>query len=218
MFAEGKLKFMLWFERLYLQWRGIGKLKYVPFLVNYLILPVSIKILGSAPGQYDEPYYFFELAFYFIPFMSVWWILMIMQEYVEGMGNEVIKIYDRQKVFDIVVYFVLYVISIQPLYKYAKLYWEADDLTMQLIISQGFFYLGISYLIIILFKSIVAAVVPIFMFTLLSGLHFSNIAERMHINDFRTVGGYVVIGGICLMLGVIMQTPVEKYVKALLRR
>ena len=45
-------KIMNRFDRTALQWRGMGPLKYLPFLVCYVLVPVTIYILQSAGTTY----------------------------------------------------------------------------------------------------------------------------------------------------------------------
>ena len=93
MFTERRLG--AWFEKIRLEWRGLGKTKYLPFIVNYIVLPLFVVVCANASYMNKEDYYFAENGSYFIPFMSVWWMILILQEYVEGIGSEVIRIYDK---------------------------------------------------------------------------------------------------------------------------
>ena len=44
-------KIMNRFDRTALQWRGMGPLKYLPFLVCYVLVPVTIYILQSVESD-----------------------------------------------------------------------------------------------------------------------------------------------------------------------
>jgi hypothetical protein len=197
MYVERKLN--LWIEKLFLQWKGVGKVMYLPLLINYIILPLFCIICGKSSITYDEHYYFIEYGFYFIPFLSVWWILMVLQEYMEGIGHEVIWIYDRHKFIDILTYFILYVIAMIPLFLWVHKYWLIDNSTIILLLSQSFLYFGITYFMIFTFHSILTAIVPIFAYTLFSDTLLSNLIDTLKIYDFRNTRGYLFIG-ICLLI------------------
>ena len=53
-------KIMNRFDRTALQWRGMGPLKYLPFLVCYVLVPVTIYILQSAGDNVSSAGYHVE--------------------------------------------------------------------------------------------------------------------------------------------------------------
>ena len=124
MFTERRLG--AWFEKIRLEWRGLGKTKYLPFIVNYIVLPLFVVVCANASYMNKEDYYFAENGSYFIPFMSVWWMILILQEYVEGIGSEVIRIYDKNKMPEMFFYFAIYILSIIPISVFAVKVWKVD--------------------------------------------------------------------------------------------
>lgn len=198
-----KRKLTLWLEKIYLQWKGLGKIKFLPFIVNYIVLPIFVLVCAGTSIIYDEGFYFAQHGGFFIPFMSVWWIIMVLQEYVEGTGSEVIRMYDRIKLPEVIVYFLFYLTSMLPLFTIANKCWSTNMDEIILIVNQCVFYLGIVYFMIFTFNSILAAIIPILTYTLFSMSIIGDIIERFQINDFRNSLGYVVVGGILMILGII---------------
>lgn len=198
-----KRKLTIWLEKIYLQWKGLGKIKFLPFIANYIILPIFVLVCARISGIYSKGIYFAQYGSFFIPFMSVWWIIMVLQEYVEGTGSEVVRMHDRIKLPEVIIYFLFYLISMLPLFTIANKYWDTNMDEIILLVTQCIFYLGIAYFMIFTFRSILAAIIPTLTYTLFSMSIIGDIIEKLHINDFRNSLGYVVVGVILLVLGII---------------
>lgn len=201
MYAKRKLKF--WLEKIYLQWKGLGRIKFIPFIANYLVLPIFVLVCARTSIIYDEGYFFSQYGTFFIPFMSVWWIIMVLQEYVEGTGSEVIRMYDRIKLPEVIVYFLSYLISMLPLFIIANRIWNTNKDEIILMVMQCIFYLGVAYFMIFSFSSILAAIIPILIYTLFSMSIIGDVIEKFQINDFRNSLGYIIVGMILIVLGCI---------------
>ena len=198
-----KRKLTLWSEKIYLQWKGLGRIKFLPFIANYIILPIFVLVCAGTSIIYDEGFYFSQYGVFFIPFMSVWWIIMVLQEYVEGTGSEVIRMYDRIKLPEIMIYFLFYLVLMLPLFTIANKCWDTNMDEIILMVTQCVFYLGIAYFMIFTFNSILGAIIPILTYTLFSMSIIGDVIEKFQINDFRNSIGYVVVGSILIILGII---------------
>lgn len=201
MFTERRLG--AWFEKIRLEWRGFGKTKYLPFIVNYIVLPLFVVVCANASYMNKEDYYFAENGSYFIPFMSVWWMILILQEYVEGIGSEVIRIYDKNKMPEMFFYFAIYILSIIPISVFAVKVWKVDVDTIEMFMAQSVFYFGLIIFMTFTFRSILAAVVSVLGYTLLSQSILDEIWEKFRLNDFRDVKGYIFVGVCLLILGIV---------------
>lgn len=201
MFTERRLG--AWFEKIRLEWRGLGKTKYLPFIVNYIVLPLFVVVCANASYMNKEDYYFAENGSYFIPFMSVWWMILILQEYVEGIGSEVIRIYDKNKMPEMFFYFAIYILSIIPISVFAVKVWKVDVDTIEMFMAQSVFYFGLIIFMTFTFRSILAAVVSVLGYTLLSQSILDEIWEKFRLNDFRDVKGYIFVGVCLLILGIV---------------
>lgn len=201
MFTERRLG--AWFEKIRLEWRGLGKTQYLPFIVNYIVLPLFVVVCANASYMNKEDYYFAENGSYFIPFMSVWWMILILQEYVEGIGSEVIRIYDKNKMPEMFFYFAIYILSIIPISVIAVKVWKVDVDTIEMFMAQSVFYFGLIIFMTFTFRSILAAVVSVLGYTLLSQSILDEIWEKFRLNDFRDVKGYIFVGVCLLILGIV---------------
>lgn len=201
MFTERRLG--AWFEKIRLEWRGLGKTKYLPFIVNYIVLTLFVVVCANASYMNKEDYYFAENGSYFIPFMSVWWMILILQEYVEGIGSEVIRIYDKNKMPEMFFYFAIYILSIIPISVFAVKVWKVDVDTIEMFMAQSVFYFGLIIFMTFTFRSILAAVVSVLGYTLLSQSILDEIWEKFRLNDFRDVKGYIFVGVCLLILGIV---------------
>lgn len=201
MFTERRLG--AWFEKIRLEWRGLGKTKYLPFIVNYIVLPLFVVVCANASYMNKEDYYFAENGSYFIPFMSVWWMILILQEYVEGIGSEVIRIYDKNKMPEMFFYFAIYILSIIPISVIAVKVWKVDVDTIEMFMAQSVFYFGLIIFMTFTFRSILSAVVSVLGYTLLSQSILDEIWEKFRLNDFRDVKGYIFVGVCLLILGIV---------------
>lgn len=196
-----KEKLKIWSERLKLQWRGCGKLMYVPLAVNYILLPVTAYIMARNSMYHDYGNAFVEQMFYFVPVMSVWWIMLIMQEYVEGDGHEVLWVYNKNKVFDVLAYTVLYLISLLPHLDIGVFYLDAYIGNFTIIFAQCIFYSGVMFVLSMATRSIVPGFVFALAYTLYSGARMNEILEAVHLYSLKSEGGYVFAAVVCFVLG-----------------
>lgn len=200
MSIERKLKNRI--NRLFLQWKGIGKLMYLPFFVTYILLPLSVYAFGRISEEYDPESYFQELSLLFIPIMSVWWSVMILQEYVEGNGHELLWLHERGKVLDVLIYFILYFVTAYPIIAYSMNIWGIELDFYLFLFSQSFFYLGVVYVLSFLAKSVVVAFIPIFAYNLYANDRISVILESLNATGIQSTGSYFMAGIICFILGI----------------
>ena len=102
-------KIMNRFDRTALQWRGMGPLKYLPFLVCYVL----IYILQSAGTTYHLLDTMWNQIALIYPIMAAWWTALCVEP-VMGQEGELFGLYERNKWVDVLIYFVLYDIMIVP--------------------------------------------------------------------------------------------------------
>lgn len=201
MFAKRGLE--IWFEKIRFEWKGFGRIKYLPFIVDYILLPLFVIVCTKTSVMYREEFYFSLHGEYFIPFMSIWWIILILQEYVEGVGSEVIRIYDKNKLPELFFYFCIYLISLIPIFVFSVKAWEVDIETIEMFLAESIFYFGVVVFMTFAFKSILAAVVSVLGYTLLSQSVLNDLWEKFKLNDFRNVRGYIFVGICFIILGIV---------------
>lgn len=56
MFAKRGLE--IWFEKIRFEWKGFGRIKYLPFIVDYILLPLFVIVCTKTSVMYREEFYF----------------------------------------------------------------------------------------------------------------------------------------------------------------
>lgn len=83
---------------------------------------------------------------YLIPMFSVWWILFVLREYVEGEGNELLYVNRyKLKFFDILALFVFYLLCVGVLYLLFSIFVPHMYLEYIRIFCVCVFYFGFVY-------------------------------------------------------------------------
>lgn len=95
-------KIMNRFDRTALQWRGMGPLKYLPFLVCYVLVPVTIYILQSAGTTYHLLDTMWNQIALIYPIMAAWWTALCVEP-VMGQEGELFGLYERNKWVDVLI-------------------------------------------------------------------------------------------------------------------
>lgn len=119
------------------------------------------------------------------------------------MGSEVIRIYDKNKLPELFFYFCIYLISLIPIFVFSVKAWEVDIETIEMFLAESIFYFGVVVFMTFAFKSILAAVVSVLGYTLLSQSVFNELWEKFKLNDFRNVRGYIFVGICFIILGIV---------------
>lgn len=194
-----------------LQWKAMKPIKYVPFVTNYILLPITLYLLSKQVGNDRVDLYFSQLTYLFVPIMSVWWILLILHEHIEGNGAEVLWIYEKGKLFDVLVFWGIYIISLIPGILYSFTLWLFDFSFYLQIISQSFFYAGAIYMLSFIFKSISTAFIPIFAYNMYADNRIFNILEKVNLKQIQSSGYYFFAGIICFGIGITYHQKIEKH-------
>ena len=209
MSIEGKLDY--WLSGLWIQWKGMVRLKYLPFIVNYIIIPVSLYIYWRMHVEYFTDH-IKEQVFFFVPIMSVWWEILLLQQYVEGDGRELLWINNQNKLFDIIVYFILYIISLFPILKFVMEIMEDGYEVIPLLLAQCFMYTGVVYMFCLIFSSVAMAFIPIFVYTLFADNRISLMLSYNAVGSFQTPMYYMEAGIIFIILGLIYKRYHKKMI------
>ena len=198
MSIEGKLDY--WLSGLWIQWKGMGRLKYLPFIVNYIIIPVSLYIYWKMDAKYFTDH-INEQIFFFIPIMSIWWEILLLQQYVEGEGRELLWIHKQNKLLDIMVYFILYIVSLFPILKFVMDKMDDSYEVIPLLLAQCFMYTGVVYMFCLIFSSVAIAFIPIFVYTLFADNRISLMLSYDAVGSIQTPMYYMFAGVIFIMFG-----------------
>lgn len=200
MCAEGRLLNRL--RIVWIQWKGMKKIKYIPFLVNYILLPATILVLKRLPDSSYPEIYIEELVFLFIPALSTWWPVCILQEYIEGDGAETLRLYERSKLADVCAYLLLYYLCIIPLIVcLMNLFPDIEPEIYLRLLTQCIFSVGAVYMFSFMFHSITAAFIPVLAYDLFAGNRIYRLLESINMANIETSGFYVFGGLVFFLIG-----------------
>lgn len=89
--------------------KGIGKLYFVPLLFLFVVIP-SMTFMNFAAGyDYDTCYYFSYINIQsFFPFFAIWWTLFGFREYIEGSGREILIVYKKIFLPELLLIYIFY--------------------------------------------------------------------------------------------------------------
>lgn len=193
-------------EKIYLQCRGMGIIMCMPIAVNYVILPFTVFVLERNSDIYDSVTLVWNQLSLFIPLMSVWWVVLILEKNLNETG-ELFYLYEKTKWLDIIVYYVMYLLIMLPLCLYFMNRWpgEIDFYNYGELFAQSFFCVCLVFLLCFLTRSIVFSFVTILVFNLFIHGRLYFILQRFGAAGWISGGGYVMVGLFCLLLGVSFQ-------------
>ena len=193
-------------EHIYLQLRGVGTLFFVPLIMLYLVVPFIIFIYAKTSTKSLDVIFVNQCNF-FIPILSTWWVFLVMKEYVEGDGNEVLYIENHSKLTEVVGLFVCYDILLVVFFTVASVF--IGDVAFSLFLQMSvvsFFYCGLAYVFLYLFKSIAIAFLPMICYSLYCSDGLNATISFFNTSTFWTdplkyMIEMVIAGGVCFLCG-----------------
>lgn len=199
-------RFMIRMERMYLQCRGIGIPMLAPLLANYIILPLSVFLFARSGDYQGAEEYAWRLSFLFLPIMSVWWVILVLEKSLEEQG-ELFYLYERAKWVDVLLYYFAYLLFISPLCLHFMARWPDDFYpeAIAMLFAQCFFSVCLVYLLCFMTKSVVVSFVTILAFTLYAEGRLYFLFERFGMANWISGPGYCVVGLFCLLIGITFQ-------------
>ncbi|MFZ3591295.1 hypothetical protein ACOI1C_19150 [Bacillus sp. DJP31] len=201
----------------YLSLRNLKIYYFIPIFFMYLVIPALFFSEIAITGVGDILHLrVVETTQKILPLFSVWWIIFILREYIEGEGNEVLYVYEdlkRTKLLDILIVFIIYSLKITPLFILFSFF--LDDMIFELlrVMIQCFFYSSLAYCLIYLTKSSAITFMFImvynFLVTYLNSSFVSKVSifsnVSMSIDLFHEKYIYVfLLGLVILLIGMIM--------------
>lgn len=199
------IKFYL--EHFFLQLRGVGKWYFVPIVVLYILLPFLIFMDYCTSTDSIESIFATQCVF-FMPVLSVWWVFLVMKEYIEGEGSEVLYLNGHSKLMEVVMLYIYYVIHLIPFFWVASFFIQgiAIGLFFQMTLA-SFFYCGLGYLLLYLMKNIAIAFLPLMCYSMYGSR--SNILKVAFLNHatywvdpMKYAIEIIVAGCICFGVGI----------------
>lgn len=198
MSIENKLDY--WVDRIRIQWQGMGWWKYLPFLVIYIFLPINVWIYSRIDAVYYIDY-LEEQAVFFVPLMAIWWELLLLQQYIEGEGRELLWIERSSKLADCVFYLCMYFLCLGPLLIYLMNYIEEGDHILPALLSQSFLYSGCFYMVSLLTSSISMGFIIVFIYSLFSENRIAFLLDGVGFGGIQSPLVYTIAGVFLFIIG-----------------
>lgn len=171
-------------------WKNIGVLRFVPFIVLNVLIPIvniaSYRQYGVS-GEFQRE--IVSTALMFLPFFAAWWPMFFLREYIEADGNELLAFFHNKKQEALCFCtHLIYLANVSALFfVYIKIFPELKLFYLWIIIV-CVFYFSLSYFMSFATKSVTL--------TLMSSLIYA-IANQVIISGkiifmiYSTAGGYV---------------------------
>lgn len=161
-------------ERFWLQIKAMGWMFFIPLVGYYCLLPLGVWAISNDPN-----FILFEgiadVCYLLVPFLTTWWLYMVLKEHMEGEGGEVLLM-ERGTLLNSILFFVLNVICILPLFwiQVGERYQEdMHHLIIQLIII-AFLMCGMTYFFVFFTRSVTVSMFAIIIYTAISNYVFQS--------------------------------------------
>lgn len=151
----------------YYRIKGMGVFALVPLFVLYIIIPVTNYSVFCYFQDMDMLYFnIITTCQYLVPICSVWYVLFILYHFVEETGNEILYIFSKGKLIDLILPYLLFSVLLLPLFSvYTRIfpelwffYWKLCAINLA--------YLAFSYFAAFLVNSISISVIGILFYTI----------------------------------------------------
>lgn len=188
-------KFLNQIRLAYFHLKSLKLLYFVPLVFLFIILPFSTVGDINRYGIDEHTFFVTQINFQvYIPFMSIWWIIFGLREYVEGKGKELLFVYKKSMISDFFIIFIWYFIHVVFLFiMYAILFHPFFDCLI-IIFVQSLVFSSVTLFLMSALKTIaIPFLISIFyeifcMFSKTDALWFMNM---LYINSKIEVSGLV---------------------------
>ncbi len=204
---ESKIDY--WIDRIRIQWKGMGILKYLPLFINYIIIPISVWIYMQVDPEYYMDYFVEQLVF-FVPLLAVWWELLLMQQYIEGEGRELLWIEKSSKIADTLLYLFFYLLTLIPIFLFIINNIPYSEDLMIVLLFQSFMFSGCFYMLSMVCASVSVGFVVVFIYALFSGNRISTIVTALGFEGMQSSLFYLTAGVLFFAIGEVYHRGREK--------
>ncbi len=178
-------RFLIIKKQLYLNFRNVKGFYYIPLVFLYIVLPVlniaTIRQYGVCENAFTIICNDIQK---FAPIMCSWWVIFAFKEYIEGDGCEVLYVYKKSIVLDVILIYIWYLIHITILMIVYSFYFTNIWLIFMRIAIQSLFFASGAYLCMFLFKSISISFMFIFVYEIIC--LFTNFGITKYISIFHS--------------------------------
>lgn len=200
-----KEKFEDCWDRMSLQWKGMGITKFLPVFVCYILVPVIAYVIGLHDELNYKADIFWGQVMLFYPLMSAWWPVLMMDISL-GADGELFSLYERNKWADVLVCYVAFLMLIAPMCSWMLNQWpdDIDPFAFWDLLSQCFVSVCLVYFLSCCFRSITLSYIVVLILSLFGrGGRVAEILGAFNIDSESAVAPmtFIVLGVICLILG-----------------
>lgn len=163
--------------------RKMGVLYFVPHFFLYVLIPLLGigYILYHGNGENARGLVFFDIQ-KFIPFLSVWWILFGLDDYVEGSSSEILRVYKRSLLSEFWLMFGWYILHVTLLFLILGIFLESYWMDLPLIIIQCSAFASIAFFLLCVSRTLLISFLSVLLYEIFSML--SNFGMFTWINMF----------------------------------
>lgn len=154
--------------RIYLHLKNLKILFFIPLFIINVLIPFLNYIEYTQHGIGNELYMsILEYSQWLMPFVSVWWSLFALRDYIENDGNELLYVHKASQQFiDIFLLFFLCILNITVIFSVYTLLIPSMKYEYVRILSICIFYFGIMFFLSILTKSTTIALLVVILYTI----------------------------------------------------
>ncbi|MCR4925168.1 MAG: hypothetical protein K5917_02645 [Clostridiales bacterium] len=174
--------------------KSTGLSFFVPLIMVDAVLPLilyfDVKKFGLKQG------FEFSLAFFMlcIPFMSVWWLILSLRDFVESDGCEIVYVnQDKNKLLDSIAIFLIYIVDVLILFLVIR-HWYPPTVypifpQMYKIMLTSVFYFGVTYFVMFVVRNTTAALMVSILYTIVNVVICSFKSKIIPFLYYYTDGG-----------------------------
>lgn len=161
-------------ERVWLHIKSMREMFFVPLFGYFVLIPLGVWALSFEPEFYLSSS-ISELCYLLVPFLSTWWIYLLLREYAEADGREVL-ILGKGTLFSAAVFCLLNTMCVLPLL-WVPVGYQYQNSIYYLVIEMmivSFFMCGLVYFLVHFTKNITISMFIIVLYCALSNYTFAE--------------------------------------------
>lgn len=141
------------FKITYLDLKNLGKYYFLPIIIMFIVVPTLLilkyLVVKDMKSLITDMIAYTEL---FSAISSIWWIMMISRQYIEVDGNELLYVYKKIRIGQVLILFFWYTVNISILFLGYSFFFENILSEYIKILIQSLFFISISYMLVYTFK------------------------------------------------------------------
>ncbi|MGI6746499.1 MAG: hypothetical protein BWY46_01351 [Firmicutes bacterium ADurb.Bin300] len=134
-------------HRIILLLKNTKALFFVPVVITDVFIPILNFVSYRANGIGDELYNnIIQFSQIFIPFLSVWWVVFILRDFIDSDGNEMLYVNKKRSLLlDFIAVFFIYIINVIILYVFYISFFPNMKYELIKLLLVCIFYFGLMF-------------------------------------------------------------------------